>query len=66
MAEARISNIRNTPQYLRASIRRLSILADKPIRTKDDAFIALIEYEHMLIAEQVVVVKAWIRGGDDE
>ena len=50
---------RSNPIYLRKSITRLSVIADRPLKTKSDICSALEDYGYCLPPEQREVLEKW-------
>lgn len=50
---------RSKPVYLRKSITRLSVIADRPLETKSDVCSALEDYGYCLPPEQREVLEKW-------
>lgn len=57
----RIKNVRETAAYMEKSVRRLSVIADRPLKTKDDIFAALLEYQHTLLPEQTAALMKYVK-----
>ncbi|WP_455233919.1 hypothetical protein [Thiogranum longum] len=50
---------RSNPLYIRKSITRLSVIADRPLKNKSDICAALEDYGHCLPAEQRQALQKW-------
>jgi len=50
---------RSKPLYIRKSVTRLSIIADRPLKTKSDICAALEDYGYCLSPEQREALEKW-------